>query len=428
MPYSVETFRITPVENGLPTTTVTVERSDLEAQVDAAERRRGELGDDAARRRLPGRWLGRVSGGATSIRSSAGRSSRCRRCRSSAATTGSGRSSPLQFRGSVTVSPGPVASRRWSASRCSACSTIPGDAELRHPAAGAEPVDALLRRLGPEADAADRRLPVQAQPRHLCPRLGRHPRAVVRRRRAARCCGSRSTRAGGSGSSCNWVAQRDFYSPFGFGYYDYDVVTGHATLYWDTGWNGHRDAVLRRPLPRRRLGRHGRRAAALRQRLVGRRLCHQDRRHRRRFRRGQLRQGRDAHDPAALDDAVRDPADDQRRPDARSRTTAARSSTSRTGSTRSCATSTATTWSRTGGRSGNDARALALALACCARGLRQRRQGSDRRRRRSRRSAASGRTRRRRRRRRRGRSPAPTSSGPTSRRSRRGSRATRRRR
>ena len=32
MPYSVEQFSITPVENGLPTTTVTVDRSDLEAQ------------------------------------------------------------------------------------------------------------------------------------------------------------------------------------------------------------------------------------------------------------------------------------------------------------------------------------------------------------------------------------------------------------
>ena len=33
MPYSVETFRITPVEDGVPTTTVTVDRTDLENQV-----------------------------------------------------------------------------------------------------------------------------------------------------------------------------------------------------------------------------------------------------------------------------------------------------------------------------------------------------------------------------------------------------------
>jgi hypothetical protein len=42
----------------------------------------------------------------------------------------------------------------------------------------------------------------------------------------------------GLGAEVAWVAQRDFDSPFGFGYYDYDVVTGHATLYWDTGWKG----------------------------------------------------------------------------------------------------------------------------------------------------------------------------------------------
>ena len=33
LPYSVETFRITPIESGMPTTTVTVARSDIEAQV-----------------------------------------------------------------------------------------------------------------------------------------------------------------------------------------------------------------------------------------------------------------------------------------------------------------------------------------------------------------------------------------------------------
>ena len=34
------------------------------------------------------------------------------------------------------------------------------------------------------------------------------------------------------------MAQRDYDDPFGFDYYDYDVVTGHASLYWDTGWYG----------------------------------------------------------------------------------------------------------------------------------------------------------------------------------------------
>ena len=42
----------------------------------------------------------------------------------------------------------------------------------------------------------------------------------------------------GVGAELNWVAQRDSYSWFGFGEYDYDLVMGHASLYWDTGWYG----------------------------------------------------------------------------------------------------------------------------------------------------------------------------------------------
>ena len=40
----------------------------------------------------------------------------------------------------------------------------------------------------------------------------------------------------GLGAEINWVQQRDFDQLFGFR--DYDVVTGHASLYWDTGWHG----------------------------------------------------------------------------------------------------------------------------------------------------------------------------------------------
>jgi hypothetical protein len=41
-------------------------------------------------------------------------------------------------------------------------------------------------------------------------------------------------RSWGLGAEINWVKQRDFDQRFGFR--DYDVVTGHASLYWDTGW------------------------------------------------------------------------------------------------------------------------------------------------------------------------------------------------
>lgn len=42
----------------------------------------------------------------------------------------------------------------------------------------------------------------------------------------------------GIGLELNHVAQRDIDGGFGFSDYDYDVTTGHASLYWDTGWRG----------------------------------------------------------------------------------------------------------------------------------------------------------------------------------------------
>ena len=42
----------------------------------------------------------------------------------------------------------------------------------------------------------------------------------------------------GLGAELNYVMQRDFDDPFGFGYYDYDVVMGLASLYWETGFYG----------------------------------------------------------------------------------------------------------------------------------------------------------------------------------------------
>ncbi len=42
----------------------------------------------------------------------------------------------------------------------------------------------------------------------------------------------------GIGLELNYVAQRDFDDPFGFDYYDYQVATGHASFYWDTGFYG----------------------------------------------------------------------------------------------------------------------------------------------------------------------------------------------
>ncbi|MGG7567524.1 YjbH domain-containing protein [Rhodovulum sp. DZ06] len=40
----------------------------------------------------------------------------------------------------------------------------------------------------------------------------------------------------GLGADINWVQQRDFDGYFGF--QDYNTVTGHGSLYWETGWHG----------------------------------------------------------------------------------------------------------------------------------------------------------------------------------------------
>lgn len=40
------------------------------------------------------------------------------------------------------------------------------------------------------------------------------------------------------GAELNYVMQRDFDDPFGFGFYDYDVVMGLGSLYWETGFYG----------------------------------------------------------------------------------------------------------------------------------------------------------------------------------------------
>ncbi len=118
----------------------------------------------------------------------------------------------------------------------------------------------------------------------------------------------------GVGVELNYVWQRDFDSPFGFGYYDYDVVTGHASLYWDTGWYGIEAQLAAGRylagdwggtlfLSRQFANGWAVGAFATLTDVVDRGL-----------RRGQLRQGRAADHPAALGDAVRDPPDDRRRP------------------------------------------------------------------------------------------------------------------
>ena len=92
MPYSVEQFSITPVQNGLPTTTVTVDRSDLEAQVNRPNAGATSCRDRPVRRRVPGPRIGAYLAARRLPALQLGGHPACRPCSSSAATTGSGRS------------------------------------------------------------------------------------------------------------------------------------------------------------------------------------------------------------------------------------------------------------------------------------------------------------------------------------------------
>ena len=184
MPYSVETFRITPVEDGLPTTTVTVDRSDLEAQVNRPDAGQAELGHaSGSPAALPVAARATTSGGATSIRWSTGRCMPVPTCSFFGGNDGLPAAARPPSSAAACRSARACRSRRRSASRSSACSTTRATTENSStlPPVRSEST-LLLRRLGAEADPADRRLPVQAQPRHLRPRLGRHARAGVRRR------------------------------------------------------------------------------------------------------------------------------------------------------------------------------------------------------------------------------------------------------
>ena len=165
-----------------------------------------------------------------------------------------------QFRGSVTVSPGLSFSTLIRQPLLGDVRRPGAGREHGHAAAGPQPVGALLCGLGAEAGAADRRLSLQAQPRHLCARLGGYPRAVVRRRQRrgaveagrAELGPRRRAQLGGAARLRQPVRLRLLRLQRGDR--PRDGLLGHRL-------DGPRDVALRRALPRRRLGRDGRGAA-----------------------------------------------------------------------------------------------------------------------------------------------------------------------
>lgn len=234
MPYSVETFRITPVENGVPTTTVTVRRSDLEglaAQPNAGALSWNTVQMDGAIPALTGQVWQRdvypiydwaifpvptvqLFGGNDGFKPQL----------------------TAQLRGSVRVSPG-----------------LSFSSLIRQPLLGVFD--------DPTTESSGGLPPVQSDSQRYyagwSPKLvrltgdylfklnpdtyGRVSAGLLERQFggvSGELLWKPVDQNWGLGAELNWVKQRDFNSPFGFGYYDYDVVMGGASLYWNTGWQG----------------------------------------------------------------------------------------------------------------------------------------------------------------------------------------------
>ena len=377
MPYSVETFRITPVEDGVPTTTVTLNRTDLEQQVSrpqagvltwqdvALEGATPRLaGDDVWQRDvypltdwaiLPVPSL-QLFGGNEGFRPQLS----------------------LEFRGTRPVQPTPFRSRPRPAADPR---RVLGSRARREPVGqDLPPVRSESARYYAGWDPKLMRLTGDYLFK-LTPTPMPGPRSAT----SSAALPASSTEVlwkpvqqnWGLGAELNYVWQRDF-EGLGFGYYDYDVVMGHASLYWDTGWYG---LEAQFDAGRYLAGDWGGTFTLQRQFangwMVGAYVTKTNV-SAEEFGEGSFDKGILLDDSAALVDAVRDARRRSTATFARCRATAAPSSTSPTGSIRRCAISTSGGSSAAGETSGSEAD-LGPDRARGAGRLQQRRHRSDRR-------------------------------------------------
>jgi hypothetical protein len=236
MPYSVETFRITPVEGGLPTTTVTVSRTDIETQVarpNAGLASWETVGIEGALPGLGGSFWRRdvyplVNWALIPVPS----------FQFFGGNEGFRPQLSVEARAGVRVTPGLSFSTR-----------------IRQPVLGAFDDPGV----DPE-DADDPLPPVRRESARYY--AGWDPKLIrltgdylfkLNRDTYARASLGYLERAfagfdgevlwkpvdqnWGLGLELAYVWQRDF-EGLGFGHYDYDVGVGWASLYWDTGWKG----------------------------------------------------------------------------------------------------------------------------------------------------------------------------------------------
>lgn len=236
MPFSVETFRITPVESGMPTTTVTVDRSDLENQVDRPNAGLASWETSTFAGALPalhGTYLWKrdvypivdwsiipvptlqLFGGNEGFRPQLTIEARGS-LRFSRGISVSGRIRQPVL--GVFDDPGPQEGDR-------ALPPVRRDSARYY--AGWDPK--LMRLTGDYLFKLNRDTYARASAGFLERQYAGVSGEVLWKP---------VEQSWGLGAELNWVAQRDFDKFIGFDYYDYQVVTGHASLYWDTGWNG----------------------------------------------------------------------------------------------------------------------------------------------------------------------------------------------
>jgi hypothetical protein len=235
LPYSVETFRITPIESGMATTTVTVQRSDIEAQV--ARPNAGVRSWDTAT--INGAFPVLASGEVWRRDVYPAASWALIPVPTVQLFGGNDGFKPqltAQFRGTVNVTQGLSFSTLIRQPVLGVFSD-PGS----EPSGSLPPVRSDSARYYAGWDPKLIRLTGDYLFKLNPDTYGRMSAGVLERSFAGvdgEVLWKPVDQNWGLGLEVAWVAQRDFDQPFGFSYYDYDVATGHATLYWDTGWKG----------------------------------------------------------------------------------------------------------------------------------------------------------------------------------------------
>ena len=233
MPPSVEVFRITPVEGALPTTTITLRRSDLEAQID-----RPDASVQAWRSAVLSDASGHLSGDEAYVRKDFTRFS-----------WGLNPSVPYSVfdpDSEVDLDLQLNASARFQVSRGFAVSAelakrldggSPGDVSA--PSANVPQVrsDGGLYYTGRDVELESLSAEYVFK---LTPQVyGRVTTGLLERMYAGistEVLWAPSTSPLAFGAEVNYAKKREHDSPFGL--MDYDTVSGHASLYWDTGFHG----------------------------------------------------------------------------------------------------------------------------------------------------------------------------------------------